>query len=57
MGDLEAITGMDWDRSRRRDKVANFVGLSWGKLRKSGISNAKLARLLQMLEMVAQSAS
>lgn len=57
MGDLEAITGMDWDKSRRRDKVATFVGLSWEKLRNKVSSNSKCASLLQILEMVTQSAS
>jgi hypothetical protein len=57
MGDLEATTGMDWDRSRRREKVATFTGLSWEKLKTSGLSNAKRAALLQLLETAAPSGS
>jgi hypothetical protein len=56
MGDIEAITGMDWDQSRRRDKVLTFTGMTWEKLKKNGMNNARREKLLQMLEMVAQSA-
>jgi hypothetical protein len=54
MGDLEAITGTDWDPARRREKVAEYAGLSWQKLKARGLSNAKRGRLLTLLEAVPQ---
>jgi len=54
MGDLEAATGMEWDRSRRRDKVADYAKLSWVKLKAQGISNRKREGLLRLLEAAAQ---
>jgi DNA helicase HerA-like ATPase len=50
IGDLEAATGMEWDRSRRRDKVADYAGLSWKNLKAEGLSNTRRERLLQLLE-------
>ena len=54
MGDLEAATGLDWDRSQRREKVATFAGLTWEKLRARGLSNARREGLLQILEAIRQ---
>jgi hypothetical protein len=57
MGDLEASTGLDWDRLRRPEKLTKFTGMSWEKLKTSGLSNAKRAALLQMLETAAHPGS
>jgi DNA helicase HerA-like ATPase len=54
VGDLEAATGMDWDRSRRRQRVAVYAGLSWDKLTAQGLSKAKREGLLRLLEAAAQ---
>ena len=50
LGDIEAATGMDWDRSRRRDKVTDYTTLSWEKLKTRKIGTAKRKALLEMLE-------
>ncbi|MBI4324663.1 MAG: ATP-binding protein [Chloroflexi bacterium] len=55
MGDLEAATGMEWDRSRRRDKMADYARLSWEKLKAQGLSNRKREGLLRLLEAAVQS--
>ena len=54
MGDLEASTGMEWDCSRRRDKVADFAPLSWRRLKSLGLSTAKRQALLQLFETALQ---
>jgi hypothetical protein len=55
LGDLEAATGMEWDRSRRRDKAADYAGMSWENLKAAGLSNARRESLLRLLETAAQS--
>jgi DNA helicase HerA-like ATPase len=52
IGDLEAATGIDWDRSRRRHKVQDYASQAWDTLKKDGLSNAKREKLLQLLEAV-----
>jgi len=54
LGELEAATGLDWDRSRRRHKVADYAGLTWHKLKTGGLSNAKREDLLRLLEAATQ---
>jgi hypothetical protein len=54
MGDLEAATGKDWDRSRRGQKVAAYANLTWDKLKQKGLSNAKRKGLLHLLEAAAE---
>ncbi|HNS70890.1 MAG TPA: ATP-binding protein [Candidatus Paceibacterota bacterium] len=53
IGDLEAVTGLDWDQSRRREKVASYAKLPWKKLKAQGLSSHKRSRLLQLLEAAA----
>jgi DNA helicase HerA-like ATPase len=55
MGELEAATGMDWDRSRRGQKVSAYANLTWDKLKQEGLSNAKREGLLRLLEAAAES--
>ncbi|HPC54317.1 MAG TPA: ATP-binding protein, partial [Verrucomicrobiota bacterium] len=55
IGDLEAVTGLDWDQSRRREKVASYAKLPWKKLKAQGLSSHKRSRLLQLLEAAAAS--
>ncbi|MBK9137473.1 MAG: ATP-binding protein [Verrucomicrobia bacterium] len=54
LGDLEAATGLDWDRSRRSHEVSEFARLTWEKLKAAGLSNAKRDRLLRLLEAAAE---
>jgi hypothetical protein len=57
MGELEAATGLDWDRSRRREKVSELAKLHWAKLKAAGLSSAKCQGLLRLLEAAAKSGS
>jgi hypothetical protein len=54
LGELEAATGLEWDRSRRREKVSDYAGLSWDKLKGAGLSHAKREGLLGLLEAALQ---
>ncbi len=54
LGELEALTGRDWDRSRRRQEVSDFAKLSWDKLKDAGLSHPKREGLLTLLEAAAQ---
>ena len=53
MGELEAATGLEWVKARRRDKISNFASKSWPKLRQLGLSNKHREGLLILLEAVA----
>ncbi len=50
MGELEAATGLEWIKSRRRDKVSILASKSWKQLRDDGLSNKHRAELLVILE-------
>ena len=50
LGELEAATGLEWDRSRRKEKVSDYAKLSWDKLKGAGLSKAKREGLLGLLE-------
>jgi hypothetical protein len=54
LGELEAATGLDWDRSRRKEKVSDYARLSWDKLKGAGLSHAKREGLLGLLEAALQ---
>lgn len=56
LGDLEALTGMEWDRSRRSHKVADYASLTWPKVKAKGLGNAKRMALLELLEAATQTA-
>lgn len=53
IGELEAATGLDWDRSRRSRKVSEYASLTWEKLKSAGLSPAKREGLLRLLEAAA----
>jgi hypothetical protein len=55
LGELEAATGLHWDRSRRKVKVSDYAKLSWDKLKGTSLSNAKCMDLLRLLEAAAAS--
>lgn len=50
MGDLEAATGMEWVKSRRKEKVSEFASKPWSKLKDIGLSNRQRDALLLMFE-------
>jgi hypothetical protein len=54
MGELEAATGLEWVKTRRRDKVAVFASKSWGKLKALRVSSKQRESLLEMLESAAK---
>lgn len=54
IGELEAATGLDWDRSRRSRKVSELAGLTWDKLKREGLNHAKREGLLRLLEAAAE---
>jgi hypothetical protein len=54
LGELEAGTGLEWDRSRRKEKVSDYARLSWDKLKGAGLSTAKREGLLGLLEAALQ---
>ena len=52
---LEAYTGKEWIRTRRRDPVSAYTMLTWGQLRmKPGLGLKKIRGLLEMLAIAAQ---
>ncbi len=53
LGEIEAATGMDWDRKRRSEKISKLAALTWDQLGKEKISADKRAMLLAMLEVAA----
>lgn len=54
MGELEAATGLDWDRARRSRKVSGYASLTWEQLKREGLSNAKRQGLLRLFEAAAE---
>jgi hypothetical protein len=54
LGELEAATGLDWDRSRRKEKVSDYARLSWDKLKGADLSHQKWEGLLGLLEAALQ---
>jgi DNA helicase HerA-like ATPase len=54
MGELEAATGLEWVKARRRDKVSIFASKSWEQLRTIGLSNRQRERLLELLEAASE---
>lgn len=53
MGDLEAATGLEWVKGRRKEKVSEFASKSWDKLKEFGLSNRHREGLLALLEAAA----
>ena len=52
---LEAYTGKEWIRTRRRDPVSSYAVLTWGQLRlRPGLGLKKVRSLLEMLAIAAQ---
>jgi len=51
--ELEALSGFDWETSKKRLKVAKVTKLPWSKLPSEGISGKKRMRLLLFLEKLA----
>lgn len=55
MEGLEAYTGKEWVRSRRRDSVSSYAVLTWEQLRgQRGLGLRNLRALVEMLEIAAQ---
>lgn len=53
---LEAYTGKEWIRSRRRDTVSSYAVLTWEQLReRPGLTLRKIRDLVEMLAIAAQS--
>src|ERR1035437_2291673 len=53
---LEAYTGKEWIRTRRRDPVSSYAVLTWEQLRmKPGLGLKKIRGLLEMFAIAAQS--
>ncbi len=50
MGELEAATGLEWVKSRRRDKVSTLASKSWKELGDEGLSNRHRGQLLAVFE-------
>lgn len=52
---LEAYTGKEWVRTRRRDPVSSYAVLTWEQLRlRPGLGLKKLRALVEMLAIAAQ---
>lgn len=49
--ELEAISGLEWEKKHRRIKVAKFASITWAKLTAAGVSGKKRQRLLHFLEI------
>jgi len=55
MEELEAYTGKEWVRTRRRDPVSLYALLTWEQLRqRPGLGLRKIRALLEMLEIAAE---
>jgi hypothetical protein len=55
MESLEAYTGKEWVRTRRRDPVSSYAVLTWEQLRlRPGLGLKKLRTLVEMLAIAAQ---
>jgi len=56
MEGLEAYTGREWVRTRRRDLVSSYAVLTWEQLRqRPGLGLRKIRALVEMLAIAAQS--
>jgi len=53
IGDLEAQTGMEWLKSRRKEKVSSFVKQRWKDLEGLGLNGKQREGLLELLETAA----
>jgi len=51
-GELEAVSGLDWDKSHRRAKVSKYASLGWSKLPAEKVGGKKRQRLLHFLELI-----
>lgn len=52
---LEAFTGREWVRPRRRDPVSSYAVLTWEQLRQQpGLGLRKIRTLVELLEIAAQ---
>lgn len=55
MESIEAYTGKEWVRARRRDPVSSYAVLTWDQLRaQRGLGLKKLRTLVEMLAIAAQ---
>lgn len=54
IGDLEAETGLEWVKSRRKEKVARFAAEAWDDLEGLGLNDKQRERLLELLEAAAK---
>ena len=53
--ELEACTGKEWIRSRRRDSVGSYALLTWEQLRmRPGLGPKKILVLVEMFAIAAQ---
>lgn len=52
IGELEAETGLEWVKSRRKEKVSTFVAKEWNDLEDLGLSGKQREGLLDLLEAV-----
>lgn len=50
IGELEAETGMEWVKSRRKEKVSVFASKDWNGLDDAGLNGKQRESLLEMLE-------
>jgi hypothetical protein len=51
--ELEALSGLDWDKSKKRFKVTKIAKLPWSKLSSEGVRGKNRAKLLLFLEKLA----
>ena len=52
---LEAYTGREWVRTRRRDPVSSYAVLTWEQLRqRPGLGLKKMRSLVEMFAIAAQ---
>jgi hypothetical protein len=49
--ELEAISGLEWEKKHRRIKVGKFASITWAKLPAAGVSGKKRQRLLHFFEI------
>lgn len=54
IGDLEAATGLEWVKSRRKEKVAKFAAEEWDDLEDMGLNGRQREGLLELLEAAAK---
>lgn len=53
-GDLEAVTGLEWVKARRKERISQFACKSWRALAGLGLSKRQRTTLLALLEAAAK---